>query len=147
MSTLPYKDEWIAELRSGRRKQGTGTLRYQIGKHIAECCLGVYCDINPAFEWINNQDEDDSRFEAKMVDSDGVPSSSMTTIPSEYADEVLGWPNNNGRFVIPLPEHKHGPLQGQDLASGFTNDTFFLTELNDCGFTFPQIADVIEYFF
>lgn len=39
------KERWVAALRSGEFKQGTGRLRDEVGGH---CCLGVLCQlVNP----------------------------------------------------------------------------------------------------
>ena len=42
-----YKEKWIAALRSGKYKQGTGSLR----KNDKFCCLGVLCDIVDSSKW------------------------------------------------------------------------------------------------
>ena len=43
------KDKWIAALRSGKYKQGTGCLR-DIDSN-AFCCMGVLCDIVDDSKW------------------------------------------------------------------------------------------------
>ncbi len=45
------KAAWLEALRSGRYKQGRGSLR----ENDEYCCLGVLCDIVPKAEW--NGDE------------------------------------------------------------------------------------------
>lgn len=40
------KEKWLAALRSGKYRQGTGYLKYQVNDGtIRHCCLGVLCEI------------------------------------------------------------------------------------------------------
>lgn len=43
MMSQEIKKQWVAALRSGEYKQGTGKLNLRAGS--AFCCLGVLCDI------------------------------------------------------------------------------------------------------
>jgi len=46
------KEKWIKALRSGRYKQGMGTMRSKIGNYKFEyCCLGVLCNIVNRRKW------------------------------------------------------------------------------------------------
>ncbi len=41
-----FKKKWVAALRSGKYKQGTGQLKTVKVKSTKWCCLGVACDIS-----------------------------------------------------------------------------------------------------
>lgn len=49
--------EWIAALRSGAYKQGTGMLR-NIDNNF--CCLGVACDLSKISQWNEGDDDPNS---------------------------------------------------------------------------------------
>ena len=44
---------WVAALRSGKYKQGTGRLR---GKDDTYCCLGVKCDVEDNTKWVASEE-------------------------------------------------------------------------------------------
>lgn len=103
------KTKWIAALKSGEYKQGTGYLKKD-GKY---CCLGVLCDLH-----------------AKETGNSFTPSEEYLKQIRILPIEVKNWAgliNNYGRF------------ESNDLPY----DT--LWQLNDmAGFSFPEIADIIE---
>lgn len=41
----PFKKAWVKALRSGKYRQGTGTLCRQVRPRVEFCCLGVACAI------------------------------------------------------------------------------------------------------
>ena len=109
------RHKWIAALRSGEYDQGRTVLR----SGDAFCCLGVACDISSLGEW--------GRWK------DGAPvyktkkETHMRELPLAVQD-WLGLRTEKGQFVL----------------GGDGEGTISLANLNDTGFTFEQIADLIE---
>lgn len=110
--------KWVAALRSGEFPQGRRRLKSVSG---GLCCLGVACEV-AAREGVGNWV--DLTF---WADSDHNAS-----VPPTPVLEWLGLPKDNGPLSTDI-QYKHG-----DWAD-------CLTELNDdAGYTFDQIADLIE---
>ena len=124
--------QWIKALRSGKYKQGKGTLKQYDSKGNAQhCCLGVLCELynqemrknkkKTIPEKIYNDDSDFShgysRFGGKKED-----------LPKEAMDWA-GIKDSVGKFPW-----------------GVTQDTNFynLADLNDLGRKFKTIADIIQ---
>jgi hypothetical protein len=129
------EEKLVAELRSGQRKQIQGYLHVDGGY----CCLGVACDISGLGEW---------RVSRRSTNEKGIPRSltfyKYSTLDGRNESNIvlplrvqttLGWATEGGDLDIERPEG--------DSKSG-QRDRMSLTELNDAGFTFSQIADVIE---
>lgn len=109
--------KWIEALRSGKYKQTKSRLRDTFGF----CCLGVACDLINSDAWHFNILEKDYSFS-----------------------------NTNERSVLPENiQNLYGLLFDTGISMYYINEKFHvdghLTTLNDKGFTFTQIADVIEY--
>lgn len=110
------KAQWVAALRSGDYRQGTGFLRYK----GAFCCLGVLCDLAvKAGTGVNVQlgtsfNPDAYRFDGK--------SAHLPDRVQEWAGVESTDPEVNGGEVYPMT----------------------LSELNDNGTPFAAIADLIE---
>lgn len=123
------RDQWTAALRSGDYFQGRAALHTNINGHVQHCCLGVLCEL---------------ALKAGVVER-----------TSRYGDEGYGWADSSGIAVENsiLPDEVRDwaglksragvlPVRVVD-ANGRGRDD--LTELNDvAGYTFEQIADVIE---
>jgi hypothetical protein len=113
---------WADELDSGEHIQGKESLeRIDVYENVTRCCLGVavrMCAL-PA-DLIHTYDDG-------TVDFDG-----SETILSPMLQKRLGIKTSTG--IISSLTDRNG--MGSEL-----------TELNDGGFTFPQIADVIRYFY
>ncbi|MFE7797034.1 hypothetical protein [Nocardia sp. NPDC057440] len=115
------KDQWVAALRSGDYAQTRGYLRDNSGF----CCLGVLCDI---------------------AAKSGVVVGSYTGILGSYQ-----YGANYEDLVLP-PEVQEwagirvgSPRIGEyTWPDGGTNDDIELSELNDEGVSFSEIADLIE---
>lgn len=121
------KAEWIKALLSGDYKQGTGTLRDEADGF---CCLGVYCDIAKVPVEHLTDEIDGVRFDSRWTYGDGGDKNS-SYIPTRYA--IGGTFNGTQPVVV--------------MYSPFNVPNYYdLSELNDSGFTFAQIADVINYF-
>lgn len=124
------KADWIAALRSGDYKQGRQALKSIYVSHepfdepsrIEHCCLGVFCELDP-----------DVKFDGPSAYMDGIRSGAL--IPSSHPAAAL----LNTRFLV-------GTYRLYD-SKGEVPFPFFvrLPELNDQGFTFDQIADIIDY--
>lgn len=130
------KTLWLERLRSGQIEQGEGVLATPDGKR---CCLGVLCDVaveqgvldTPTVHTIAGSDKS-----ARLVYGRSMPErrGSETALPPA----VLAWAgidddDLSGDPGMPVPNRE--------------NDMNYatLSELNDHGLTFPQIADVIEW--
>jgi hypothetical protein len=112
------KAKWVAALRSGEYAQTKNCLRNDEGF----CCLGVLCDIyakDTETEWVP---EKDNKPEFIFLDRIGTP-------PTQVQD-WSGFPSRTGYL---------NDIKNRD---GITEE---LTVLNDSGFTFNQIADVIQF--
>lgn len=118
-----YKAEWIKRLRSGEIEQRVGILGSANGKR---CCLGVLSDIavergvckTNKVHFIVTYDREDLLLPESVMNTADVEDNTVTI--------------NLG-------------LTGRQRDTGFPL-TVNLASLNDSGFTFNQIADVIDYF-
>lgn len=113
-----WKAKWIEALRSGKYNQAREILYNGEGY----CCLGILCDISGLGKWTEDRE---------YINTFG-DDSSLTTLP-EFVFTAMGFYESN-----PIP------LQGMNL--DIRKGDGSLAELNDNGFTFSQIADIIEYF-
>lgn len=110
---------WIAALRNPEAKQGTNTLGYADGRR---CCLGVQCDLAVEDEVI---DAPSHVYNSKVLQYAGI----AQVLPYE----VMKWSGmSTSTGLLPFLDEC-----GNEL---------WLSELNDWGFTFSQIADLIECF-
>lgn len=109
---------WIEALRSKKYPQIKGNLRKQNGF----CCLGVLCDATKTGSW-------DRRF--------------YKTSP------CINLLFNDGVYFGDLPANEFELIDTMGTLSFTSRDkpikSLGLADLNDSGFTFDQIADVIEY--
>jgi hypothetical protein len=113
------KEKWIAALRSGKYEQSKGTLRTVNNEF---CCLGVLCDLYNQ-EQENNlwgQNENDLR-DYTFLTEDKLPPSVVITWAGLY--------ERNPSVNVDL----YGYTQIRSVA-----------EMNDQGFDFNEIADLIE---
>lgn len=127
------KKTWIAALRSKKYTQGRCNLR-TIDDTF--CCLGVLCELaveqnvippaTPPISWLRGG----KNYEYEECDG-YLPTSVLNWIQVEEGN--VNTEHNNSMIVPGLKE--------RDKLSDVT-----LTLLNDNGFSFDQIADIIEYF-
>lgn len=114
------KKQWIAALRSGEYKQGTGCLRN--GKEF--CCLGVLTDLY-------------AKEKGLIWDSKATENSKSlyghAAIPQHRVIEWAGLRSCDPGVVVP-----------ESIKRETNCDCESLAEMNDRGYTFDQIADVIE---
>ena len=117
-------NKWVTALRSGEYKQTTGYLHDSRGM----CCLGVLCDLyskeHPDLaEWdVLSEDEELSHCRFEMLENYEV-----------LPEAVQEWANMKS-------------LDGSYTAGGYdgTPYTETLAALNDKGYTFNDLADIIE---
>ncbi|KGM36160.1 hypothetical protein [Inquilinus limosus] len=112
---------WVAALRSGQYKQTTDTLKDDYGF----CCLGVACDVYAKLEPETGASWDGDTFVTPNHDDD----QNDATLPTL----VRNWLGLDG-FSGPLTREATLATCAASLAN--LND--------DKGFTFAQLADVIE---
>lgn len=131
------KAQWVAALRSGTYQQGQAQLRRKIADGSYQyCCLGVLCAITPEIEFELDERKDYAGFIGKPE------SSSLCFMPIgsvEFFSAVTGEAESPVDYTVSVESY----IEGLDGRNG---ERTSLIGLNDNGFTFDQIADVIEYF-
>jgi hypothetical protein len=155
--------DWTAELRSGERTQCRATLKDSKGF----CCLGVATDLAINLKVVTGSWEEDNGF--YYADDTSEDYKESAALPDDVR-RWLGFVHSNPvieiRFVEKDAElNEFGSWNFLDSEGLLTNkglpqtsesspypsncfrQAFSLAELNDTGFTFEQIADVIDYFF
>lgn len=118
MQPREVRKRWTEKLRSGEYQQGNHVLRV----NDRFCCLGVLCDL--------------------AVKESVIPEPDKIGSYYHYADQKLHLPesvqqwaglcHSSGRFKDPSPDNPN-PLKWS-----------FLSNLNDAGKSFAEIADVID---
>lgn len=154
---------WLEALRSGNFDQAKSALAISESESenipVAYCCLGVLCEIKKLVHLLG----DDLRWIYYDTDSDGYTSQSSTVIPHTLARSM--WIGSNptlitleeqGFFDTKMINHgwsvsrfqRQWPDDLVELHLPFNRQgqTESLASLNDEGFTFEQIADLIERF-
>ena len=165
MLTSQLKNQWLAALRGTGPKpytQTNGNLRDAQG----HCCLGVLCDVIDPKRWVNEPDGSSNkvflyRDPTSAAGSDDVRSGSL---PQDFTEAFCPFVPNSASdpndvfqyasFGIPLiPElrtHLATVIPANTVGPRWINSdaclSVTLASLNDLGFSFAQIADVIERF-
>ena len=132
MGNIELRKRWIEALRSGKYERSTSMLRH---KSYGFCCLGVLCDISNLGNWELQENSDHYRY---VIDeqrhSSFLPEQIVNRIGTsgtvDFSFEVEKISNETTRKEI-------------RVTSGAIN-LCSLSMLNDHGFTFEQIADLIE---
>lgn len=123
--------KWVKALRSGKFKQGQGTLKQYNSKGQPEhCCLGVLCEL------YNQQMKKNKKktLPEQFCDNDSDFSHGRCRFGGKIEDlpkEVMKWSgihNSMGAFTIDDPVYEQ----------------YNLADLNDTGRKFKTIADIIE---
>ncbi len=142
------KAQWVEALRSGKYTQGQLMLRTPDNDF---CCLGVLCDITNV-PWYRAEIKVSDGMGSHMIrdgyvyGTKGSDSDSYQLIPANYAPKLRGdigrfnpnvFSGNNGVFSV-VGQTSRGDLGHMEV--------YNLPSLNDGGFTFDQIADIINYF-
>lgn len=116
--------KWVAALRSGKYKRGSGKLRKIVGGVERHCCLGVLCDISPKSNKKWSYDEGDKVY---GFESGGKGDFDFESLPSDIVIWA-GMDSDLGYFLT--------------IADGKSRN---LADINDSGkYTFNHIADIIE---
>jgi len=112
------KEKWVAALRSGEYKQGTGRLRIEIIGGYQYCCLGVLCDI------VAEAEPDKYVWDHRTMRTPGGSYGSVA-VPTHMEIELF--------------------LSGADPIVRYNDRSEPLSVLNDIHrLNFNQIADIIE---
>lgn len=112
------KTEWVTALRSGNYSQSAGILRDDRGF----CCLGVLCDLAVKAGVATSIESAIGEGTIAYLDKDALPGS--TGDVAYLPQSVMKWAGLTAS----------NPQAGDD----------YLSSLNDNGFSFEKIADVIE---
>lgn len=120
-----WKDKWLTALRSGEYKQTKECLRDNKGY----CCLGVLSDLvakeyPEQFKWGAN------------ITLEG------STTSYYFADNA-----DDEKSVLLLVEKVIDITEVPDKYGYLDDDEQYLTKYNDDGYTFEQIADLIEEYY
>lgn len=138
------KSKWVGALRSGQYEQAQGRLgifNREGGKDMY-CCLGVLCDVALDYDTApvmlaSNQDQGEMQFKFG-------PDHFSNSLPGTNLWEWAGGDKKNAwdySFDLdPTEEFRDWGFDSRGTYVGLD-----LAELNDDGFTFDQIADIIEW--
>lgn len=121
--------KWIKALRSGKYTQGQHALRYDDEQGVTHhCCLGVLCELY-------NEEKKRKQEKGLKVQETENPDN----IPSSVTVYAFG--KESG--VLPKKVKEWAGLESP-CGEFFHKQTYALTELNDEGKSFKQIANIIE---
>lgn len=153
--------EWTAKLRSGEYAQCKNTLKNSVGF----CCLGVATDMAIAAQAANGDWYDEGGPGGVWSFELNGGGREVSVLPGNVPN-WLGLVHDNPSFTIcfhdpDLRRVWNGYIEGYvwDSNGTISHESFIqverqnfsvfysLAELNDAGFTFDQIADIIDYFF
>ncbi len=144
------KAQWVAALRSGEFPQGQSELKTAEGEF---CCLGVACELAYREGKLNfgevASDEEDNGHKRVYGDVDDYLEN-VSSNEWSWSDLPVGARNwlglgemDNDPVVRVIQTHpKYASLES--WTNGGTNTLFRVSILNDSGFTFDEIADLIE---
>lgn len=115
------KQKWVDALRSGKYEQGSGILRYR----DRFCCLGVLCDLyaqdHPEAKWAIGENP--------------------VSLIKYYSFDV----NEYSQVYYLSPTiYEWAGLDEHNPIVVFQGKKRYLADLNDMGYDFKQIADLIE---
>lgn len=123
--------KWVKALRSGKFKQGTGTLKqYNSKRQVKYCCLGVLCEL---------YNEDMKKKKKKTLPEKTKNNNSCFT--DWHKHTVFG----DKGFDLPKEVMKWSGIETSDGQLWYTlGDLSTLSSLNDAGKRFKTIANIIE---
>lgn len=130
------KNKWIDALRSGKYKQGKTALLRETEEGCVHCCLGVLCEIThtPKFQ-LNGFGKGLFSFgeeEDEATNTGFLPPSVLKKTGMQEASGVI--PTDKLDYVNKI-------VMQSNLKPAHS---YSLSGLNDSGWTFEQIANVIE---
>ncbi len=144
-----FKAAWLEELRNGGHAQGKGTLHATPLEGDDElCCLGVACVVGVRQGLVEPQSNGTGNIrygtaEEHEIGDYGVgtlPESMIILIDDEHKTDI----GSNPRVPNPRLDYTGDDPRVLDLATPEAYPVVSLAELNDAGFSFEEIADVIE---
>jgi hypothetical protein len=126
------KERWLEALRSGEYKQGRKLLSSVAEDGtVSYCCLGVLCELAHQSDLVTKvataAQDGAVQYRGAGLGSDG-PQGSTAYLPYDVM-KWAGLPDSEG-YIPQSPQEDHLPTS--------------LASMNDTGFTFAEIADVIE---
>jgi hypothetical protein len=119
---------WVKALRSGIYRQGKGVLRTTSNEF---CCLGVACDLAVKAGVLKE--------DATLNSSPSLSLNSTSGPDGFYYGECA----DSSKFGLPVAVREWLGISGEGIFSEPINECRYLSDLNDHGFTFEQIAKVI----
>ena len=131
MSGITLRERWIEALRSGEYERTISMLRHESNKF---CCLGVLCDISNVGTWKPAEDKGYYRY---VIDS----AKFSAYLPYMIVDSI-----GAAGATVPFDIEKisNVTLKEEIYSIPGVTDSCSLSTLNDSGFTFEQIADLLE---
>lgn len=126
------KRAWVEALRSGKYEQGQSWLAQQFANGVRQyCCLGVLCDVAGAPYSVRDDGEGTTFLDYGQSDEEN----DKEEVLPKHLMKAFELPQRN---PIVLVNDWRGKINKWEKLT--------LAKLNDDDFTFPQIADLIEYF-
>lgn len=137
----------VDALRSGEYEQVSGTLR----KLSGYCCLGVACDISGLGAWEANDKAVPDALGNYVADSYVIRDELGIQIDADHAvlpRVVAQWLDIelSGQFQYFPPDERYTFNLNPEEYERDLSSVCSLSELNDNGFTFEQIADILSNF-
>lgn len=144
------KAKWIAALRSGNYKQAKHRLRIEHTDGSASyCCLGVLCELyrqeTGEGKWlddlVNLPAQDAADNDESYIAHDIISNNTNALASPRFLD---GAKDKDGE-VVPIAVRKWAALpQGNPTYGGPNGNDSSLADRNDAGYSFEQIADLID---
>ena len=131
MSDLTLRERWIEALRSGEYERTISMLRHESNKF---CCLGVLCDISNLGTWEPAEDKEYYRY---TIDT----ARSAATLLYMIVDSIGA---TGATVPFDIEKISNETVRKEIYSIPGVVDSCSLTTLNDSGFTFEQIADLLE---
>ena len=123
------KEAWLQALRSGEYRQGQHALYW--GEKY--CCLGVLCDLHSKQTGTSWEEAPGCRFEHTYMSASGLlPPEVVEWAGLDEGSRVLVKVGYRTHFDIALPIPQFGKSEAR------------VSELNDDGKSFKEIADLVE---
>ena len=130
------KNEWITALRSGNYTQAVGSLKTVEQGKVSHCCLGVLCEIALAKNIIESS--------VRGVDTHYYGDEFEFAVLPHVVRDWAGIDQVNP-IIILTPELKEKIAERSSTIRNMNDIPIFsLAEFNDAGFTFNEIADLID---
>ena len=135
--------KWVAALRSGKYRQARGYLCHK--SELRYCCLGVACLISNLGKFETPPPRlSAAEYKVFVLDSKPEEKASGGLMPP---DVQLYYGMNESTVQVLLPDPGSGnkarfPLREQLTPTGFMSSD--LSMMNDEGYSFKQIADILE---